>query len=109
MSETGERDGEVVRQEFHLDAEPEKVWRAVSQGPLREAWLPDQKVLEVLSEEPAAAIELLIEEREAPFARSIVRFGPSPAPGGGTDFSIRHRPLAAILAANDNRAALIAA
>lgn len=92
----------TIEQEHHLDGEPGKVWRAVSQSELREAWLPDLRVVAVLSEEPPRAIELLIQEREAPFARSVVRFEVAPAPSGGTALRISHRPSAGLMVANDN-------
>lgn len=96
-------DGEaVISETYRLDAEPEKVWRAVSEEHFRDAWLPDQLVLEILDQDPPREIEFLMEEREAPFVRSVVRFGLHPAPGGGTFLSIRHRRHVAMAARNDN-------
>lgn len=91
----------IIREAHRLDAEPEKVWRAVSESEFRAVWLHDQRVLDVLSEDPPTAIELLLEERNAPFARSVVRFGLSPVPGG-TLLSILHRPYRVRAAGNDN-------
>lgn len=88
---------------FHLDAVPEKVWRAISVDALREVWLPDQKIIEVVRSVPMQEIEMIVEERDPPFERSHVRFGLSSDAVSGTVLSISHRPAAMLgPTANDN-------
>ena len=97
--------------EFSFDyAEPrEKLWRAISNEAVRERWLPDQNVLEVLEEQPLEQLSLLMEEAAPPHLRSVVSFTLTDTTTGGTVLTINHRPSRSLVPANSNALVMRAA
>ena len=103
-------------QDYEIDEPPEKVWRAISDPELRQAWLPDEALAD-----PEAA--LLVPERQAsyrmrdgdpPFLRELVTFQISPDGAGGTRLRVVHRLVDARLgrasrAANSNSPSMMLA
>lgn len=101
-----DRDGAsdtVLHFEVELTARPETVWRALREEDYRQAWLPDQTVLEVLEEARPDRLSLLVEEAAPPYARGIVTFDLEPGRHGGTRLRLvhLHRPAALPAPAND--------
>lgn len=100
-------DGLVL--DFEYQERPEKVWRAVSEESLRRRWLPDQNVLEILHEQIMERLDLLLEEVDPPFQRSIVTFILRDNGRGGTVLGIVHRISVTPPAANSNVMMMLAA
>jgi uncharacterized protein YndB with AHSA1/START domain len=76
-----------------LDAPPEKVWRALAEPELREAWLGEGG--EVVESRPTERLVLRWTRDEPP---SLVTFDLRPAEGGGAHLTIVHsRGLAEIV------------
>jgi uncharacterized protein YndB with AHSA1/START domain len=73
-----------------LDAPPEKVWRALADPDLREAWLGESG--EVIESRPPERL-VLRWTRDEP--ASLVTFDLRPAEGGGAHLTIVHRPACA--------------
>jgi len=93
----------VLHFEVELTARPETVWRALREEAYRQAWLPDQTVLEVLEETRPDRLSLLVEEAAPPHAQGIVTFDLEPGRQGGTRLRLAHlyRPAALPAPAND--------
>ena len=68
-----------------LDAPPERVWRALAEPELREAWLGEGG--EVVEARPAERLVLRWTQDEPP---SLVTFDLRPAEGGGAHLTIVH-------------------
>ena len=107
--ETEEQADDLVL-DYHLDAPPQKVWRAVSVPELREAWLPGADLADEkpVATEPGKEISYAIREDEPPFLESTVTFQVRPKEDGGTNLRVIHRLAGARLvqhplpAANNN-------
>jgi hypothetical protein len=102
VTDTIETDEPCLEFAFDYDAGREKVWKAISTHELREKWLPDQKVLAVLEERAMEQLDLLMEETDRPFQRSVVSFALRDGRSGGTVLTIRHSISQARAAANSN-------
>ena len=78
--------------EFHLDAPPQKVWRAISIPAFREHWLPDEVLVEAEGTVvvPGEALRYRIRDDASPFLESSVTFTIAPGEGGGTRLRIHH-------------------
>ena len=78
--------------EFDLDAEPEKVWRAISQEDHRNVWLPqtDTAASDVLSAVPGQEVRVRLRDDEPPHLESVVTFRIRPNQAGGTTLRIVH-------------------
>ncbi len=78
--------------EYDLDAEPEKVWRAISVREYRERWLPQHNLAdqEALSLDPGREIRYRMRDSEPPYLESVVTFQLFPTPSGGTSLRIIH-------------------
>ena len=93
MSEQGtEPQTEELVQDYELDAEPEKVWRAISLQEYREKWLPKAALAssEVVSAKPGQEVSYRMRDDEPPFLESVVTFRISPNQAGGTWLRIIH-------------------
>lgn len=101
MNEAPSRSEPQLEFSFEFEADPDKVWKAISVEAFRKRWLPDQNVLEVLHERQREQLELLIEETEPPHHQGIVTFSIHANGRGGTIFGIVHRRTIARAAAND--------
>jgi uncharacterized protein YndB with AHSA1/START domain len=85
--------------EFDLEAAPEKVWRAICEPALREAWLgePEAGPCEVAAQEPGSRLDLVWPMREGD---SLVSLRISEGEDGGAHLTIIHRsPVAASVVA----------
>jgi uncharacterized protein YndB with AHSA1/START domain len=117
MSVVDEEQADRLVLEYEFDEPPEKVWRAVSVGELRERWLPDGLLaaVEPVSSVPGAEIRYLLRDDEPPFLASTVTFELRPRSGGGTRLRIVHQVIDARLdgrsrvAANSNGTCLMLA
>ena len=78
--------------EYDLDAEPEKVWRAISLKDYRERWLPkdDLVAAEAVSVKPGQEVRYRMRDQEPPFVESVVTFQIAPNHAGGTSLRIIH-------------------
>ena len=78
--------------EYDLDAEPEKVWQAISLKDYREKWLPkdDLAAAEAVSVKPGREVRYRMRDNEPPFLESVVTFRISPNQTGGTNLRIIH-------------------
>ncbi|MEM6463384.1 MAG: polyketide cyclase [Pseudomonadota bacterium] len=78
--------------EYELDAPPEKVWRALSIGALREKWLPsdDLASADPVVSRPNEEIAYRIREDAPPFLDSVVTFCLDANADGGTTLRIYH-------------------
>lgn len=88
--ETKEHSG--IELEYELDAPPQKVWRAISNPELREAWLPGQDLAdaEPTSITPGREVRYAMRDSEPPFLESTVTFTIIPNGTGGTSLRIIH-------------------
>ena len=79
--------------EVELDAEPEKVWRAIAVPAFRERWLPQADLAEPepIASIPGVEVRYRIRENGAPFVDSTVTFRVGPGPHGGALLWIVHR------------------
>ncbi|MEP3244415.1 MAG: polyketide cyclase [Sneathiella sp.] len=66
--------------ECELEAQPEKVWRAISIAEFRDRWLPSKEMvaLEVVSAIPGRKISYRMKEIDPPFLESVVTFQVTP-------------------------------
>lgn len=107
MTEPQEKPAETgIELEYDLDAEPQKVWRAISIPEFRENWLPADALAEpdAASQKPGEEISYRMRESEPPFLESIVTFRIRPNANGGTSLRIIHElKRATATAANSNR------
>ena len=78
--------------EYDLDAEPEKVWRAIHSEEYREKWLAKnaRAASEVVSAKPGQEVTYRMRDDEPPFLESVVTFRISPNQAGGTNLRIIH-------------------
>jgi len=87
-------DGQTAKLVFEhdLDAEPEKVWRAISLEYHRENWLPKEDLAntEAVSAKPGREIRYRMRDDEPPFLESLVTFQIFPNQAGGTRLKIIH-------------------
>ena len=76
--------------EYHFDAPPEKVWRAVTIPALRERWLPDCDLAgaEPESAIPGQEVRYRLRDSEPPIRESHVIFRIEQNEDGGTRFRI---------------------
>ena len=95
--------------EYHLDAEPAKVWRAISLEEYRNEWLARQAptASDVVSVKPEQEVIYRARDDEPPFLESTVTLRISANPAGGTSLRIIHeiavpRSGAGLKAANGN-------
>jgi uncharacterized protein YndB with AHSA1/START domain len=117
MSVVDEDQEDTLVLEYEFDDPPEKVWRAVSIGEIRERWLPDSALAdaEPVSSVPGEEIRYRMRDDEPPFLGSTVTFEVRPRSGGGTQLRIVHRLTDVRLerrsraAANSNRTSLMRA
>jgi uncharacterized protein YndB with AHSA1/START domain len=88
--ETREQSG--VELEYDLDEPPQKVWRAISNPELREAWLPGQDLAdaEPTTVTPGREVRYTMRESVPPFLESTVTFTIVPNGTGGTSLRILH-------------------
>ncbi len=94
---------------YDLDADPEKVWRAISLEDYREKWLPTDALAtaEAVSTTPGQEVRYRLRDDEPPYLESVVTFRISPNTAGGTHLRIIHeiagrRSDGAVKAANGN-------
>lgn len=78
--------------EYELDADPEKVWRAIRIEEYREKWLPADALTieEVVSAVPGQEVRYRLRDDTPPFLESVVTFRIFPNPAGGTTLRILH-------------------
>lgn len=102
--------------EYDIDADPEKVWRAISVEEYREKWLATDALaaLEVVSVKPGQEVRCRMRDAEPPFLESVVTFQVAPNRTGGTSLRITHeiadrRLDRALQAANSNGAPVMLA
>ncbi len=117
MSETIAPDGKAdkaeqadkaeIREEYALDAAPEKVWRAISIPAFREHWLPEKDLAEAepVTSEEGKEVRYKIRDDTPPYLESMVRFQIRPDNEGGTILTIIHQLTDARLAAKPIEAA----
>ena len=88
--ETTERSG--IALEFDLNEPPQKVWRAISNPELREAWLParDLADAEPTAITPGREVRYALRETVPPLLASTVTFTIIPNGTGGTCLRILH-------------------
>lgn len=81
-----------IELEYDLDAPPQKVWRAISNPELREAWLPGQDLAdpEPTAVTPGREVRYALRESMPPFLESTVTFTIVPNGSGGTSLRIIH-------------------
>jgi uncharacterized protein YndB with AHSA1/START domain len=89
--------------ETDLDASPEKVWRALCEPALREAWLGEAG--EVVEASPPEQLTLRCDE-EAP--SGLVTLTVKPSQDGGAHLTIVHRRQAVVVALEPRRASAVA-
>jgi hypothetical protein len=79
--------------EVELDANPEKVWRAIALPTFRERWLPEADLAEPepIASVPGVEVCYRIREEGAPFPDSTVTFRIEPGLKGGALLRIIHR------------------
>ena len=90
--QAAEAQKEKLELKYDLDAEPEKVWRAISREDYREKWLPKEawSAAEARSAKPGREVRYRLRDDEPPFLESIVTFRISPNHAGGTHLRIIH-------------------
>ncbi len=93
--------------DYHLDASPQTVWRAVNTPEIRRRWLPDEVLADPAPVEtiPGREVRYRMREPLPPYTESIVRFQLSPDDRGGTRLRILHdliRPRRGRRAVNGN-------
>ncbi|GLR88948.1 SRPBCC family protein [Bradyrhizobium iriomotense] len=88
--ETREQNG--IELEYDLNEPPQKVWRAISNPELREAWLPGQDLAnpEPTTITPGREVRYALRESVPPFLESTVTFRIIPNGTGGTSLRIIH-------------------
>jgi uncharacterized protein YndB with AHSA1/START domain len=97
------RDESEIALECELDADPEKVWRAITIPAFREQWLPEADLAEPEPIASVPGVEVRYRIREDFALESTVTFRIEPSPRGGTRFMVIHRIEARAPGANDNR------
>lgn len=77
---------------FDLDAEPEKVWRAISDEGHRDRWLPRDALAEaeVVRVKPGQEVRYRMRDDEPPYLESVVTLRILPNQGGGTCLTVIH-------------------
>lgn len=90
--QVAEPETETLVQEYDLDAEPEKVWRAISLEEYREKWLASSALAdpEAVSTKPGEEVSYRMRDDEPPFLESVVTFRIVPNQAGGTILRIIH-------------------
>ena len=90
-----ERQTEKLVLQYDLDAEPEKVWRAISLKDYRERWLPQDDLVsaEAVSVKPGQEIRDRMRDLEPPFVESVVTLQVAPNHAGGTSLRIIHETV----------------
>ncbi|MCY6383499.1 SRPBCC family protein [Hoeflea prorocentri] len=85
-------ENEKLVQDYDLDAEPEKVWRAVSLDEYRTKWFADAgpDSSQIVSATPGQEVSYRMRDDEPPFIESIVTFQIAPNRSGGTALRIIH-------------------
>ena len=108
MSSETKLDDQIIT-EVDLDAEPAKVWRALTEPQLVGSWLvPKDIECRVMEAEPERLLRCSWrsrnDERDGEGNRldSVVTFELSETPAGGTHLRIVHEGFAMARAANDN-------
>jgi uncharacterized protein YndB with AHSA1/START domain len=97
-----DRSGEYTL-ETDLEASPEKVWRALTEPALREAWLGEAgKVVEAL---PPEQLTLRCDEKAS---SGLVTFTVRPGGDGGSHLTIVHRREAEVVSLDARRASTLA-
>ncbi len=88
--ETKEPSG--IELEYDLSEPPQKVWRAISNPELREAWLPGRDLAdpEPTTITPGREVRYAMRESTPPFLESSVTFRILPNGTGGTSLRIIH-------------------
>lgn len=83
---------EKLVQEYDLDAEPEKVWRAISLDEYRTQWFADAgpDSSQIVSAKPGEEVSYRMRDDEPPFLESVVTFQIAPNQSGGTALRIIH-------------------
>ena len=83
---------ETLVLDYDLEAEPEKVWRAISLEEYRDKWLPKKALAssEIVSSKPGREVSYRMRDDEPPFLESVVTFRISPNLAGGTNLRIIH-------------------
>lgn len=78
--------------EYEFDANPQKVWRAISIPELRANWLPEQDLSrsEPVALIPEKQVSYRMREAEPPFLESLVTFQIAANDNGGTSLTIIH-------------------
>ncbi|ANY16067.1 SRPBCC family protein [Bordetella pseudohinzii] len=81
--------------EYELDAPPAKVWRAITQPPLRAQWLPALAQARPVACREGQEVAYRMRDEGPPSVESEVRFSLRPNARGGTTLTIVHAPVAA--------------
>ncbi len=99
---------EGIDLDYHLDAPPGQVWRAITLPEFRDRWLGAALAdPEATSVTPGEAVSYRMRESTPPFLESEVTFRIAPTETGGTHLRIRHDLVprrGPLMAANDPRA-----